>query len=203
MMRDMPACASLRLAWISVGICSVSAAPSVRLTSTRMRPGCATPILLNIINNKQCRVFCHFQQEESRCLPALFLLMPARTLSPSRNHDRDMHAGHIVIAHAAGYLVMTYIRRLEGVVNGLRGARRDGIQTDEHMIVLVILVRRLAIGIGGNKGKRVRLLALIAHHKIVVNAGMKGGDRGNNGKFDLGDMHHNGTRHRTLLYDRH
>src|SRR5690242_15398690 len=87
--------------------------------------------------------------------------------------DRQMHPGNVMIAHTTGHFIMPGIRGLEGIVDGLCGTWRDGIETNEHVIVLVIFIHRLAIGIGRHEREGVCLFALIAHNKIIMDVGVK------------------------------
>lgn len=87
-----------------------------------------------------------------------------------------MHASHIVAAHTAGHFIVANIRFGEGMVDHLRGAGRNGIQTDKHMIVLIVFVHRCPVGIGWHEGESVCLLALVGYYEIIGNTNVKYGD---------------------------
>lgn len=114
-----------------------------------------------------------------------------------------VHAGHIVATHAAGHFVVANICFGECMVDGLRRAWRDGVQADEHVSVLIIFVHWCAIGIGRDEGERVRLFALICDYKVIGNAYVEGCDRGDNRKFNFGDMYRHRSRRGLLLYHGH
>ena len=91
-------------------------------------------------------------------------------------------------AHLAGHLVPAHARRLEGVVDTVNGSRIDEVDTDEHAVVLRVLVEWRAIGFVGYEGKGVIVIAAIGDDEVVRDADMKDFDRGDDLVVDKHDI---------------
>ena len=96
------------------------------------------------------------------------------------NGDGESHTGHIVAAHLAGHLVFARSRRLEGVVDAVDCSGIDQVDTDEHAVVLRVLVERRSIGFIGDEGKGVIVIAAIGDDEVIRDANTKDFHRGDN-----------------------
>src|SRR2546429_1208182 len=80
--------------------------------------------------------------------------------------------------HLAGHLVPACARRLERVVDTVNCSRINQVDTNEHVLVLSVLIERSAIWFIGYEGKGVIAIAAIGDDEVIRDAGMKDFHRG-------------------------
>ena len=102
--------------------------------------------------------------------------------------DGKSHACHIMAAHLAGHLVPARARRLERVVDTVNCSRINQVDTNEHVLVLCVLIERSAIRFIGYEGKGVIVIAAIGDDEMVRDAGMKDFHRGDDLVVDKHDI---------------
>src|SRR5258708_39379075 len=91
-------------------------------------------------------------------------------------------------AHLTGHLVPARARRLERVVDTVNCSGINQVDTDEHAVVLCVLVEWRAIRFVGYEGKGVIVIAAIGDDEMVRDAGTKDLHRGNNLVVDKHDI---------------